>query len=436
MHIKKYKKSTFNKVFFYVIIFIVGDCMNMLDIITKKKNGLSLSFDELKFAFNGYLNKNIPDYQMSALLMAITINGMNLSETISLTDIFIKSGEEYNLSRKMDFVVDKHSTGGVGDSTTLIVGPMCASLGLHMAKMSGRGLGLTGGTIDKVESIPGFNVNLDKEEFINQVRDFGFALSSQTDNLTPLDKIIYALRDVTGTTESIPLIASSIMSKKIALGADNILIDVKYGSGALLKNYEDAKKLSEWLIDIGDAYKRNVKTIISDMSTPLSFAVGNALEVKEAIEVLHGKRSPLYDACVEITATLLMMAKNIEEDKAYLMAKNCIEDGSALKKFYEFVKLQGGNLNEMKIADKVVNVKAKKTGTIKSVDALGAARLAAKLGASKETLEDKIDYSVGILLMVKNGDVVKEGSILLKLYMNDERNIEINKNDFEFIDIV
>lgn len=410
--------------------------MNMLDIITKKKNGLSLSFDELKFAFNGYLNKNIPDYQMSALLMAITINGMNLSETISLTDIFIKSGEEYNLSRKMDFVVDKHSTGGVGDSTTLIIGPMCASLGLHMAKMSGRGLGLTGGTIDKVESIPGFNVNLDKEEFINQVRDFGFALSSQTDNLTPLDKIIYALRDVTGTTESIPLIASSIMSKKIALGADNILIDVKYGSGALLKNYEDAKKLSEWLIDIGDAYKRNVKTIISDMSTPLSFAVGNALEVKEAIEVLHGKRSPLYDACVEITATLLMMAKNIEEDKAYLMAKNCIEDGSALKKFYEFVKLQGGNLNEMKIADKVVNVKAKKTGTIKSVDALGAARLAAKLGASKETLEDKIDYSVGILLMVKNGDIVKEGSILLKLYMNDERNIEINKNDFEFIDIV
>ena len=410
--------------------------MNMLDIITKKKNGLSLSFDELKFAFNGYLNKEIPDYQMSALLMAITINGMNLSETIALTDIFIKSGEEYNLSRKMDYVVDKHSTGGVGDSTTLIIGPMCASLGLHMAKMSGRGLGLTGGTIDKVESIPGFNVNLEKEEFINQVRDFGFALSSQTENLTPLDKIIYALRDVTGTTESIPLIASSIMSKKIAWGADNILIDVKYGSGALLKNYEDAKKLSEWLIDIGDAYKRNVKTIISDMSSPLSFAVGNALEVKEAIEVLHGKRSPLYDACVEITATLLMMAKNIEEDKAYLMAKNCIDDGSALKKFYEFVKLQGGNLNEIKIADKVVNVKAKKAGTIKSVDALGAARLAAKLGASKETLEDKIDYSVGILLMVKNGDIVKEGSILLKLYMNDERNIEINKNDFEFIDIV
>ena len=410
--------------------------MNMLDIITKKKNGLSLSFDELKFAFNGYLNKEIPDYQMSALLMAITINGMNLSETIALTDIFIKSGEEYNLSRKMDYVVDKHSTGGVGDSTTLIIGPMCASLGLHMAKMSGRGLGLTGGTIDKVESIPGFNVNLEKEEFINQVRDFGFALSSQTENLTPLDKIIYALRDVTGTTESIPLIASSIMSKKIALGADNILIDVKYGSGALLKNYEDAKKLSEWLIDIGDAYKRNVKTIISDMSSPLSFAVGNALEVKEAIEVLHGKRSPLYDACVEITATLLMMAKNIEEDKAYLMAKNCIEDGSALKKFYEFVKLQGGNLNEMKIADKVVNVKAKKAGTIKSVDALGAARLAAKLGASKETLEDKIDYSVGILLMVKNGDVVKEGNILLKLYMNDNKNIEINKTDFDFIDIV
>lgn len=410
--------------------------MNMLDIITKKKNGGNLTLDEMKFAFNGYLNKEIPDYQMSALLMAITINGMNLSETLSLTDIFIKSGEEYNLSRVMDCVVDKHSTGGVGDSTTLVIGPMCAALGLHMAKMSGRGLGLTGGTIDKVESIPGFNVNLDKDTFINQVKEFGFALSSQTTNLTPLDKVIYALRDVTGTTESIPLIASSIMSKKIALGADNILIDVKYGSGALLKTLEDAKTLSTWLIDIGESYNRNVKTIISDMSTPLSFAVGNALEVKEAIEVLHGKRCPLYDTCIEIVSTLLMMAKDIEETKAINMAKDVIEDGTALKYFYEFVKLQGGNLSEMKIADKVINVKAKTNGKVNRVDALGAARLAAKLGASKETLDDEIDYSVGIVMNVKIGDEVKVGDTLLKLYMNEDKEVEFTKSDFEFIDIV
>lgn len=409
--------------------------MNILDIITRKKNGASLSYDELKYAFMGYLNKEIPDYQMSALLMAITINGMNMSETLSLTDIFIKSGDMYDLSQYMDNVVDKHSTGGVGDSTTLIIGPMCAALGLHMAKMSGRGLGLTGGTIDKVESIPGFNVNLSEEQFYNQVRSFGFALSSQTKNLVPLDKAVYALRDVTGTTESIPLIASSIMSKKIAAGANNILIDIKVGSGALIKTEEEAKQLSKWLIAIGDAYKRNVKTIISDMNTPLSCAIGNALEVAEAVNVLHGKKNALYNACIEIVANLLSMAKGIDIIEAEIRAKEAIENGTALQKFYEFVKLQGGNLQDLRLADTVIPVKSKLAGTVESIDALGAAKLAAKVGASKMTLDDELDYSVGIMLNVKVGDKVSPGDKLLDIYVKNNKQ-EFTSSDFDFINIV
>lgn len=409
--------------------------MNILDIITRKKNGASLSYDELKYAFLGYLNKEIPDYQMSALLMAITINGMNMSETLSLTDIFIKSGDMYDLSKYMDNVVDKHSTGGVGDSTTLVIGPMCAALGLHMAKMSGKGLGLTGGTIDKVESIPGFNVNLTEEQFYNQVSTFGFALSSQTKNLVPLDKVVYALRDVTGTTESIPLIASSIMSKKIAAGANNILIDIKVGSGALIKTNEEAKQLSKWLIAIGDAYKRNVKTIISDMNTPLSCAIGNALEVREAINVLHGKRCALYDACIEIVANLYSMAKGIDIIEAEIRAKEVIENGEALAKFYEFVKLQNGNLQELRLANTVIPVKSKFSGVVESIDALGAAKLAAKVGASKMTLDDELDYTVGIVLNVKVGDTINAGDKLLDIYAKNTKQ-EFTSSDFDFIKIV
>lgn len=409
--------------------------MNILDIITRKKNNENLSYDELKYAFNGYLKGEIPDYQMSALLMAITIQGMSMSETISLTDIFIKSGEIYDLHNRMDYVVDKHSTGGVGDSTTLVVGPLCASLGLHMAKMSGRGLGYTGGTIDKLESIPGFNVLPTPNDFYNQVDQIGFAISAQTPNLVPLDKVIYALRDVTGTTESIPLIASSIMSKKIAAGANNILIDIKVGSGALIKTEEDAKLLSKWLIAIGEAYERNVRTIISDMNTPLSYAIGNALEVVEAINVLNGKKCPLLDSSLEIAATLLSMAKGIEYDMAYQEALEAINSKRALKKFAEFVSNQGGDLANLHISENVVPVKAKIDGVIQNIDALGAAKLAQKLGASKLTLDDKIDYSVGIMLKVKKGDIVKKGDLLMYLYVGNSlpklRNI-----DFEFINIV
>lgn len=408
--------------------------MNILDIITRKKNGANLSYDELEYAFMGYLNKDIPTYQMSALLMAITINGMNMSETLALTDIFIKSGEQYNISADVKNTVDKHSTGGVGDTTTLIVGPMIAAMGMHMVKMSGKGLGLTGGTIDKLESIPGMNVKLTKQELIDKANEVGFALSSQTKELTPLDKVIYSLRDVTSTTESIPLIASSIMSKKIALGAENILIDIKVGDGALIKTQNEADELSKLLVAIGESYNRNVRTIISNMDTPLSYAIGNAIEVKEAINVLHGKKCPLYDVAVECAANLLSMARGLDIEECRMYAEKTIETGKALQKFYEFIQAQGGRLADMKISDKIIPINANKTGRIKKIDALGAAKLAAKLGASKMTIDDKIDYSVGVYLNVLEGDKVNEGDLLMKLYVNDP-NIELSKGDFSFIDI-
>ncbi len=408
--------------------------MNMVDIIMRKKNKHALSYDELEFAFLGYLKKEIPDYQMSALLMAIALNGMNITETIALTDIFIKSGDRYNLGEKMRYVVDKHSTGGVGDTTTLIVGPLCASLGLKMAKMSGRGLGTTGGTIDKVKSIPGFNVDLDEETFVKQVSDLGFALSSQTPTLVPLDKVIYELRDVTGTTESIPLIASSIMSKKIAVGAKDILIDIKVGSGALIKNREDGKLLSEWLTTIGESFHCHVKTILSDMNSPLSRAVGNALEVAEAVGVLHGKVSPLYYTSVEIAANLLAMAKNMSYEEAQIRTEKAIKDGTALKYFYKFVKAQGGDLSQLTLAEHIVKVKAQEDGTILELDALGAAKLAAKLGAARMKLDDDIDYGVGLYFKRFVGDEVHKGDTILYLYINDLK-IKFNQSDFDFIKI-
>lgn len=408
--------------------------MNILDIITRKKNNQSLSYDELSFAFNGYLNGSIPDYQMSALLMAIVINGMNMTETLALTDIFLKSGDELNLGEKIDNLVDKHSTGGIGDTTTLIIGPMCASLGMKMAKMSGRGLGITGGTIDKLESIPGFNVNLSEEEFISQVENIGFAVVSQTKNLTPLDKVIYALRDVTGTAESIPLIASSIMSKKLALGSKNILIDVKVGKGALMKNINDANTLCKYLEEIGDAYNRNVRTIIGNMDAPLSYAIGNSLEVCEAMNVLNGKKCPLYDACVEIVANLYDMTFSSGLEEGYKQARYVLESKKALNKFYEFVHAQGGSLRGVSVAKNKIKITANEPGEVEKIDALKVGELAATLGASKKSLDDKIDYTVGIMLNVKIGDHVNTGDTLYTIYTNEE-NINLSKNDTDFITI-
>lgn len=408
--------------------------MNILDIITRKKNNQSLSYDELSFAFNGYLNGSIPDYQMSALLMAIVINGMNMTETLALTDIFLKSGDELNLGEIIENLVDKHSTGGIGDTTTLIIGPMCASLGMKMAKMSGRGLGITGGTIDKLESIPGFNVNLSEEEFISQVENIGFAVVSQTKNLTPLDKVIYALRDVTGTAESIPLIASSIMSKKLALGSKNILIDVKVGKGALMKNINDANTLCKYLEEIGDAYNRNVRTIIGNMDAPLSYAIGNSLEVCEAMNVLNGKKCPLYDACVEIVANLYDMTFSSGLEEGYKQARYVLESKKALNKFYEFVHAQGGSLRGVSVAKNKIKITANETGEVEKIDALKVGELAATLGASKKSLDDKIDYTVGIMLNVKIGDHVNTGDTLYTIYTNEE-NLNLSKNDTDFITI-
>lgn len=408
--------------------------MNILDIITRKKNNQSLSYDELSFAFNGYLNGSIPDYQMSALLMAIVINGMNMTETLALTDIFLKSGDELNLGEKIENLVDKHSTGGIGDTTTLIIGPMCASLGMKMAKMSGRGLGITGGTIDKLESIPGFNVNLSEKEFISQVENIGFAVVSQTKNLTPLDKVIYALRDVTGTAESIPLIASSIMSKKLALGSKNILIDVKVGKGALMKTIDDANTLCKYLEEIGDAYNRNVRTIIGNMDAPLSYAIGNSLEVCEAMNVLNGKKCLLYDACVEIVANLYDMTFSSGLEEGYKQARYVLESKKALNKFYEFVHAQGGSLRGVSVAKNKIKIAASETGEVEKIDALKVGELAATLGASKKSLDDKIDYTVGIMLNVKIGDHVNTGDTLYTIYTNEE-NLNLSKNDTDFITI-
>ncbi len=408
--------------------------MNILDIITRKKNNQSLSYDELFFAFNSYLNGSVPDYQMSALLMAIVINGMNMTETLALTDIFLKSGDELNLGEKIENLVDKHSTGGIGDTTTLIIGPMCASLGMKMAKMSGRGLGITGGTIDKLESIPGFNVNLSEDEFISQVENIGFAVVSQTKNLTPLDKVIYALRDVTGTAESIPLIASSIMSKKLALGSKNILIDVKVGKGALMKTIDDANTLCKYLEEIGDAYNRNVRTIIGNMDAPLSYAIGNSLEVCEAMNVLNGKKCPLYDACVEIVANLYDMTFSSGLEEGYKQARYVLESKKALNKFYEFVHAQGGSLRGVSVAKNKIKITANETGEVEKIDALKVGELAATLGASKKSLDDKIDYTVGIMLNVKIGDHVNTGDTLYTIYTNEE-NLNLSKNDTDFITI-
>lgn len=398
--------------------------MNIVDIINKKRLGKLLTKEELSFAFNGYLDGSVKDYQMSSLLMAICINGMDDEEIFALTDIFIKSGEVLDLSEIPGIKVDKHSTGGVGDKVTLIIGPIVASCGGNVAKMSGRGLGHTGGTLDKLESIKGFNINLTEEEFIKQVKEIGIAVIGQTKNLCPLDKVIYALRDVTGTTQSIPLIAASIMSKKIAGGADKILLDVKVGNGALMKTEEDAKKLADIMERIGKHYNRFVKCELSDMNTPLGDNIGNALEVLEAIDVLNGKKGTLYDLCFEVASEMISMAKEISLEDARVMVINSLESGKAYEKFLEFVKAQKGDINTLKISDKTVDIKSNKKGTLKEINALRFGELSVSLGAGRRNKEDKIDHSVGIVLKKHLGDTIDVDDVLCTLY--------VNKFDFEF----
>lgn len=392
----------------------------ILEIINKKRLGQELSYKELDYFFNGYLDGEIADYQMSSLLMAICINGMTDEEIFALTKIFIDSGDVLDFSDIPGIKVDKHSTGGIGDKTTLVIAPIVASLGVPVVKMSGRGLGYTGGTIDKLESIPGFRIDLSDQEIIKQVHEIGVVVTGQTADLVPMDKVIYALRDVTGTVSSIPLIASSVMSKKIASGADKILIDIKVGNGALLQTKEDAKKLSELMIKIGEVYNREVRTVISDMNAPLGKCIGNSLEVLEAIDVLKGKETGnnFSDLCLELATDMVSMGKEISKREAHNLVLEVIENGAAYNKFLEMVSLQKGDISEIKVSEHTRKIKASTDGVIKKINALELGKLSLGLGAGKVTKEDKIDYTVGIKLNKLIGDSVKKGDVLATLYVN------------------
>ncbi len=391
----------------------------ILDIISKKANKYELTKEELETIFMGYLKGEVKDYQMSAFLMAICINDMSDSEIFALTDIFIRSGDVLDLSFIDAIKVDKHSTGGVGDKTTLIIAPLVASCNVPVIKMSGRGLGYTGGTIDKLESIPGFTVDLTEEEIKKQAKDIGLVITSQTKDLAPLDKKVYALRDVTATTNSIPLIASSIMSKKIAGGADKIVIDIKVGNGALIKTKEEAERLSSLLIKIGTYYQKEVRTVISDMNRPLGHNIGNKLEVMEALDVLKGNtKGNLLDLSLTLASKMVSLGKGISEDKAMVEVKENLQNGKALDKFLEFVKYQHGNIDELEINAKVYNIKANKNGTLKDINALNIAKLSEYLGAGRKSKDEKIDYNAGIVIKKEIGDEIKEGDILASLYTN------------------
>ena len=420
--------------------------MRMSDIIVKKRNGLPLSNEEIKYVVNGYTEGNIPDYQMSSLLMAIYFQHMNYEETLALTSAMADSGDKLDLSKISGVKVDKHSTGGVGDKTTLVLAPMVAALGIKTAKMSGRGLGHTGGTIDKLESIPGFSPNLSEEQFINNVNNIGIALTGQTGNITPADKKIYALRDVTGTVENMSLIASSIMSKKIAAGADVIVLDVKSGSGAFMKNIEDARSLAQIMVQIGNGAGRKTYAVISQMEEPLGFAVGNALEVIEAIQTLQGEGpDDLLELCIELGSLMVVGADSkITQDEARLKLKMTIEDGSAYNKFKEFVAAQGGDVSYIDDYDKLINVTEKiditsdKTGYVKSIQAYYIGESVMILGGGREKKGDAIDHNVGLILTKKVGDYVNKGDTIAVMYINAASNkdiaIDMVKNAYEICD--
>ena len=393
--------------------------MNIIEVIDKKRLNKELSKEEIEFAVNGYVDGSVKDYQMSSLLMAIVLNGMTDNEVIDLTNTMINSGDVIDLSSIDGIVVDKHSTGGIGDKVTIVLGPLLASLGIKIAKMSGRGLGYTGGTRDKLEAIEGFNTQLSEESFIEQVNKIGIALTGQTANLVPADKKIYALRDVTGTVESIPLIASSIMSKKIASGADVIVIDVKVGNGALIKNLDDARKLSELMVKIGTANKKTTICLLTDMDQPLGNAIGNALEVNEAIDALNGRGpSDLLEVVITLCTIVLSVVKKIPDAEARKILFEQLSNGEAYNKFKELVAAQNGDINKIKVSDKKLSIKSSKSGYINRINALKLGELAKEIGAGRNTLDDKIDYDVGMVLNKKVGDFVNKDEEILKVYLN------------------
>jgi pyrimidine-nucleoside phosphorylase len=402
--------------------------MRMYDLILKKRNGAELSKEEINYFVDNYTNNKIPDYQVSALMMAIFFKKMNSRETADLTMAMVNSGDVLDLSEIEGIKVDKHSTGGVGDTTTLVLGPMVAALGIPVAKMSGRGLGHTGGTIDKLETFKGFSVEMPNEKFIRNVNTIKLAVGGQTGDLAPADKKLYALRDVTATVDNVSLIASSIMSKKIAAGADCIVLDVKVGDGAFMKTPEAAFELANEMVSIGSNVKRETVAIISDMDQPLGFAVGNALEVKEAIDTLkgHGPKD-LLELCLTIGSYMVVLAKKAkDENEARIILLETISSGSALNKLKEFVAAQGGDVSIIEDTDLlpkakyILPVKSSKEGYVKKINAENIGLIAMELGAGRATKESTIDLSVGIVLEKKRGDKVNAGDVIAYVHSNDE----------------
>ena len=406
--------------------------MNMVDIITKKRDGGELTPEEIRFFIDNYVKDRIPDYQASALLMAIYFRGLSRAETFALTEAMEFSGDVEDLSDLPGVKVDKHSTGGVGDKTTLVVAPVAAAAGVTVAKMSGRGLGFTGGTADKLEAIPGFRTRLEPAEFYRQLEELGLAVITQTGSITPADKKIYALRDVTGTVESPGLIASSIMSKKLAAGSDGIVLDVKCGSGALLKDLAEAENMADLMIDIGRKAGRKMVAVISDMSQPLGRAVGNALEVEEAVQVLKGGGpEDLRQLCLELAGEMIWIggrAESFEEGKE--TARQVLSDGRALEKFRQMVRRQGGDDRIIEEPERMGSsrysrdVLAGRTGFIAETDTREIGRASQHLGAGRLRKEDEIDFTAGIRMHVRIGNFVKEGDVLATLYGADSRRLE------------
>lgn len=401
--------------------------MRMLDLIAKKRDNKELSKNEIEFIIKSYTNEEVPDYQMSAFLMSVYFNGMTDQESTDLALAMMHSGDVFDLSLIDGIKVDKHSTGGVGDKVTLVLGPLVASCGAKFAKMSGRGLGHTGGTLDKLESIPGYNIVLDEQSFIKQVNEIGVAVIGQSKNITPADKKMYALRDVTGTVRSIPLIASSIMSKKLASGADAICLDVKVGNGAFMSDIEEAKKLAELMVNIGKLAGRKVKAILTNMDEPLGFSVGNSLEVIEAIETLKGNGpKDLETVVLEVGSYLIEDAGIATKDEAMTLLKEKLDNGEAFNKLIELVSAQGGDISfikdvsKFKKASRIIPLIADKEGFIESMTTIDIGLAAAYLGAGRETVDGQIDPAVGIVFKKKIGDRVMVGDVILEIHANDK----------------
>ncbi|MBF1111780.1 MAG: pyrimidine-nucleoside phosphorylase [Streptococcus sp.] len=400
--------------------------MRAVDLIQKKRDGQELTAAEIKWLVEGYVAGTVPDYQMSAFAMAVYFKGMTTREISDLTMNMVKTGQEFDLSAIEGVKVDKHSTGGVGDKVTLILAPLVASFGVPVAKMSGRGLGHTGGTIDKLESIKGYQVERSQEDFIRQVQDIGVSVIGQSDQLVKADKLLYALRDVTATVDTIPLIASSVMSKKIAAGADAILLDVTVGEGAFMKTVDEARELAQTMVDLGKAVGRKIVAVITDMSQPLGKAIGNRLEILEAIEILQGKgREDISHFICELAQIMLGLAdveKTIEEIRQHL------ENGQALAKFEEMVAAQGGDLEDLyrpvKVAH-VVEIPAQETGVISALPAMEFGLYAMRLGAGRAVKSDDLDYETGIVFEKKVGESVQKGEIVAKVYTNGKISSEL-----------